>query len=40
MIRKRSVADSIESLDDIENAPIYGMDSALTGSVMSIHSGK
>jgi hypothetical protein len=29
-----------ESLDEVENGPIYGMDSALAGSVISLHSSK
>jgi hypothetical protein len=31
---------STESLDEVENGPIYGMDSALAGSVISLHSSK
>jgi MFS family permease len=38
--RKNSMMGSTESLDEVENGPIYGMDSALTGSVISLHSMK
>jgi MFS family permease len=36
--RKNSMMGSTESLDEVENGPIYGMDSALAGSVISLHS--
>ncbi|XP_064214720.1 monocarboxylate transporter 14 isoform X2 [Tribolium castaneum] len=39
-IEKKSLDNSNESLDGLENGPIYGLDSALAGSVMSLHSVK
>lgn len=40
LISESQVENSNEALDEIENGPIYGMDSALAGSVMSLHSSK